>query len=48
MFHSFLAFQKMFAKIVGLIKKIVTARASKALKETIYIVCMNHMVVKSQ
>ena len=46
MFHSVLASQKLFVKIVGLIKENVTARTSKAIEETI--VCMNDKIVKSQ
>ena len=40
--------QEMLIEVVCFVEKGVTARASKALDETIYIVCMNHMIVKSQ
>ena len=48
MSHSILAAQKMFVEKLRSFEESITTRASKALEEFIYIICMNDMIVKSQ
>ena len=48
MSHSLLASQEMLIEVVRFVEQGLTARTSKALQETIYIIWMNDMIVKSQ